>query len=232
VTSANMEQLIELALRRNSSMQGTRVFDIEANINATAKNVLTAAVGKVGRVQAVEFNRNQVTFNLTSGKASYKLKAEILSKHPILRNMEYMWITDEPGSHIQVLSYDDFSGWARGSSESGKPTKATLHSNDPLILEVWPSPDDAYEVVAHAKENITDLQNIPAEYHDVVLAEAYKLVHAAANPGAAISLAAEGKFDMEGDAATGSAPSIAMSARELGQSGGISRADHYNTTGE
>lgn len=230
--SSTLKRLIEVALRRNSSVQGTRVFDVDANLTEIAGDYLTAAVSKVGRAQAVEFNRAKVTFTLTSSKAEYKIGSDILSKHPHLFNMQYLWLTSDPGYRIDVISFDAFSGWARGRTTTGRPQKATLHSADPLLLELSPIPDSAYTVVAHAKENITDLEEIPLQYHDVILAEAYKLVHAAASGGMAQALAAEGKFDMEGDVATGAAPSIALSSSTLGQENRLNRSDKFNVTGE
>lgn len=198
-----------------------------------AGDILQTAVRKVGRMQGVAFNRDNVTFTLTSGTSSYQIGKDLLDKYPAIWNMEYLWMNESPGQRCYVVGLDTFNNYARGKTGSGYPKYATIHSKSKTI-EFWPSPNGAYSMIGYAKENIKDLNEIPDDYHDLILAVGYEFIHAAHNPSAASKLANEGKREVVADSQTGYSGSTFPVVRHLGRSGSSNKisADSFNVTGE
>lgn len=223
-------QLVILALRRRSVVQGTPVFDIEANAEPLARTILGMAVRQVGRTQAVAFNRANVTFTLTAGQSKYTIGNDIIENYPAVWNMQHLWLTDVPDYHVRVVGLDEFNSYARGSSRTGRPILATIHSKD-VVIEFWPTPDSAYTLVGYAKQNLSAFEDIPDAYRDVVLTKAFEIVHAAVDPNMAVRLAELGQYDMQSDAQTGWAGSVMKSAQTLGTRS-RTKPDSFDVTGE
>ncbi len=204
-----------------------------ASAEKVAGDILETAVRKVGRMQGVAFNRDNITFALTSGLSSYQIGKDLFKKYPAIWNMEYLWMNQAPGQRCYVVELDTFNEHARGNTVSGYPKYATIHSKDKTI-EFWPSPNGAYSMIAYAKENIEDLNKIPVDYHDLVLAVGYEFIHAAHNPSAASKLAREGRNEVQADSQTGYSGSTFPVQRHLGRTASTSRtkADSFNVTGE
>lgn len=226
-----IKSLLIPALRRNNLTTGTPVLDINSNWDEIADGVLAAAVLKVGKTQAVAFNREMITFALTSGDSSYPL-GDLLNQQPAVWNLQYLFLTDSPGYKCTIVDPGEFGYFARGSSTVGKPQYATIHSKK-ATMEFWPIPDSNYNFTGYAKENLSKLSQIPETCHDQVLNEGLRIVHAMLSGGMADRLATEGKADMQDDGATGSAPTIVRSDRHLGTATSSSGrdSDGYSITG-
>lgn len=231
MTNAEIKSLLIPALRRNNMTTGTPVLDTSSNWGQIADGVLTAAVLKVGKTQAVAFNREMVTFTLTANDSSYPL-GDLFDKYPAVWNLQYLFLTNSPGYKVFVVDPDEFGHFARGSATAGKPQYATLHSKK-ITMEFWPIPDSNYNFTGYAKENLKKLSQIPETYHDQVLNEGLRVVHAMLSGGMADRLATEGKTDMQSDGSTGSAPTIVRSDRHLATATSATGrgADGYSITG-
>ena len=142
-------------------------------------------------------------------------------------------MNESPGVRCWVVELDTFNNYARGNTVSGYPKYATIHSKD-KTLEFWPTPSGSYSMIGYAKENLKTLDEIPEDYHDLVLAVGYEFIHAAHNPNAASKLANEGKHEVEADAQTGYSGSTFPVVRHLGRSASqsVSSGDSFNVTGE
>ena len=205
-----------------------------ANAETVAKSMLALAIGKVGRMNGVSFNRDLVTFTFTANDATYKLGTEILQKYPNVWNLQELWFTDEQGHTVQIVALDEFNRTARGGTSTGRPTIGTIHSST-ATLEIYPIPDSAYTACAYVKRPIIKLEDIPAPYHDLVYAKAIELIAAAPMAEMASKLAAEGTKEVQADALIAWDGSIvpvdrAIRGTTIGETGG-KRADSHNLTG-
>jgi hypothetical protein len=197
-----------------------------ANAEEVAGGLKNKAVLKVGRTPGVAWNRQHVTFNLQSGKSSYDCGVDILSDEKPA-GLQYLWHTDTPSAPIRVIPVQAFNAYARGSSSSGRPEIATLHS-DTKTLEVWRSPDAAYTIWGYLKKKIVNFSDIPAEYHDVVVDVAI----ASLDPANALRFATEGLEDARNDSLTPWDGSVVAIERHLGDSDAAIQPDSYNLRGD
>lgn len=229
--ASEIQDIYVAALKKTNAVAGGPTFDAVTNHEVIADRVLSAAVLKIGRTQAVAFNREMVTFTLTANDGEYPL-GDLFDQYPAVWNLQYLFLTDSPGVKCHVVDPGEFGAYARGSTQTGKPKYCTLHSKK-LTLEFWPKPDSAYNFTCYAKENLSKLNQIPDTYHDQVLNEGLRIIHAITNASMANKLALEGQEDLQEDAAASSAPTIARSGRHLGRgtSGGTRGSDSYSITG-
>jgi hypothetical protein len=172
-----------------------------ANAEVIAKAMLNLAIGKIGRMNSVSFNRDLLTLSFRSGISSYKLGTDILQKYPNIWNMQELWCTDQSNSQIKIVALDEFNRYARGGTDTGRPIVGTIHSST-ATLEVYPIPDSNYTAVAYVKRQITQLSDIPSPYHDVVYSIAIEMICAAGSSEMAASLSTQGMRDIQGDAQT------------------------------
>lgn len=198
-----------------------------ANAEKIAESLLKKAILKVGRTPSVNWNRTEVTFSLESGTARYELGSDLLVDYEDLKNMQFLWRTDTPGEPIPIVSVNEFNKYARGSSSSGAPIIATLHSED-KILEIYPSPNSAYPLWGYAQRQITNFQDIPEEYHDVLIDYAV----ASMRGENALVMAAEGLKDAQGDALTQWDGNTVPIIRHVGGRRQGRGADSYNLRGD
>ena len=172
-----------------------------ASADAIAAVYLKKSVLKIGRMKGVHWNRTDVTFTLTAGKSLYLIGVDILSTFPELKNMQTIHITDSQRAPIPIVDVQEFSRRARGSTASGVPIVATLHS-DEITLEFWPSPDSNYPMWGYVRKKIVNLDDIPEEYHDVVIDFAIASLGAAEDKRVAVEFARSGLKDIQDDALT------------------------------
>ncbi len=170
-----------------------------AGADSVAASLLNYGLIKTARKRGVDFNREYKSFTLSSGKSSYILGQELFSSSPNVWNVQEMFHTDSPGRPIFILGLDDFNDRARGSSTTGRPTIATVHSN-PRILEVYPEPDTDYTVKGYVSKTINKLSDIPNIYHDVPIDFASMAIKAATDASVAAVLLKEGLEDLMADA--------------------------------
>lgn len=230
MTSKELEDLLILSINQNTMAQGTAVFSID-NSKSVAKSILKLAVRKVGRLQAVAFNRARVTFTLTNGVSVYDIGPDILKDFPSIWGLEFMYVTTFPGRRTEFVTLDKFRDNSTRTTVTQRPRLATLNSKD-RTFEVWPVPDDNYEMIAQAKENVEKLVDIPDEYHDIVLAEGYRLIHAARSGGMASLMAEEGKEDIERDQQPSWTGSRILPTRVIGREISRIRPDSLDVTGD
>lgn len=201
-----------------------------ASADKVAGSLLSYGLVKVARKRGVDFNREYATFILSSGKNSYVLGQELFSANPNVWNLQEMYHTDVAGRPITVLGLVDFNDRARGSSTTGRPTIATVHSN-PRTLEVFPNPDKDYTVKGYVSKTIEQLSDIPDIYHDVPIDFAGLAIKAATDASVAAMLLKEGLADLMADAGAHWSGGKILIDRPLGTEGGGRIADSSNITG-
>jgi len=203
-----------------------------ANRDEIADDLFEAAVLKIGRLPNVSFNTERITFNLTANKQDYIIGVDILSNFPEAWTIQHLWITDEAGHNIKVVSQDEYTANYAGSTTTGKPTRATIHSVDGVSkLSVWPIPDSAYGVTGYARKTV-GFADIPDQYHDAIITQAYLIWQARNNASVASALALDNEKDMQGDSRTSWSGSTFRVPRPMSQINRVKRADSYNITGE
>lgn len=230
MTESGLQDLLLLAINQSTMAEGTRIFNID-NAKSVAEKIGKLAIAKVGRFQATEFNKKRVTFALTANKASYDIGPDILKKFPNIWNLEFMYVTTSPGIHIDIVGLDIFRDSSAGSTTTGMPRIASLNSSD-RILEFWPEPDKAYDMIGQVKINVSKLAAIPIEYHDAVLTAGYQLIHAARNVSMANAMSREARDDLERDQQPAWAGSRIIPTRSLGSSYSRRGSDSLNITGD
>lgn len=204
----------------------------EADAEAIAAIFRQKAVLKIGRMRNVDWNRKRVGFSLTSGKTEYYIGSDITGVDaPDLQNMQTLWRTDTVADPIHILPISEFNRYARGSSTSGKPQVATLHSGEKM-LEIWPSPDSNYSLEGYARLEITRLEQIPEAYHDVVIDYAIAALAAAQNPAIAVQFAQAGLKDIADDSLTQWDGTVVPLPRHLGKTYAGAGADSGNLRGD
>jgi len=205
------------------SAVAVKIGSSNANAEEIAGAYVKMAVLKVGRTRGVSWNREGVAFTLTSGKASYKIGQEILKDYPDLRNLQSIHFTDAPDNPVDLVGVDEFSKFARGSSASGRPEKACLHSGE-TTLEFWPNPASAYATWAYLRKKIENFSDIPEDYHDVVFAVAMAML---TSPSA---FAAQGIKEIKEDSYTTWEGNVFQVSRGIGGASG-GGADSGNLRG-
>lgn len=192
------------------------LIPVNANVNADvrAQTLLARAVLRVGRMKGVHWNREDVTIAIEGGKSSYKVGVDILGQYADMKNVQVLWRTDVQRPGIPILDIEDFNLFKRGNSASGPPEYATIHSSDET-LEIYPTPDTNYSLFAYIKKKITKFEEIPDEYHDVLIDEAV----ASADPRTALARAQRGTKEIAGDSLTEWSGNVVPIARHVGRTG-------------
>jgi hypothetical protein len=183
-----------------------------------AKSFLKKAVLKVGRLPSVMWNQTDVEFDLVSGQSSYLIGKDILTKQDDLKNIEQLWRTDTTGEPISVIPVAEFNRYARGSTSSGNPRFATIHSKEKR-LEIWPAPSSGYTVWGMVQLEVENFKDIPTEYHDVLIDLAVAFIVATKDARAAMALAKSGIKDIGEDSMTKWTDNVIPLERHVGQSG-------------
>jgi hypothetical protein len=199
----------------------------DPNAEVVSKGLMLKAIIKVGRMPGVDWNREGVTFNFTSGKSSYQCGADILQEFSRIKNLQCIWLTGSIDSPVNVVTLQEFNTYARGSTSTGKPKIATIHSHNET-LEVWPVPDATYAAWGYVQKRILKLEDVPEYYHDVVIDVAI----ASLDPRNAIEFAKSGLKDMRDDTLTPWEGSTIPLGRHIGVEYGVTGADSSNLRGD
>lgn len=210
--------------RQVISMVAAKIGSATADAEEIAEAYVKMAVLKVGRTRGVNWNREAVTFNLVAGQSSYKVGQDILSDYADLRNLQTMYFTDAPDNPIALVDVNDFSIYARGSTSSGRPTMATLHSGE-TTLEFWPSPSSAYATWAYLRKKIENFADIPDDYHDVIFAVAMAMLSSPSG------FAAKGIKEVQEDSYTTWSGNIIPVSRSMDGTTGGDSSDSGNLRG-
>jgi hypothetical protein len=198
--------------------------------NEIAEGHLQKAILKLGRSREVDFNQDIQTFTTVSGTAEYVVGKDIFADISNIWDISALYNTDTPNWKVNVLGVDDFSAYARGTTTTGRPQIATLHSSS-VTLELWPEPDDAYNMKANVRRVIENFDAIPPAYHDVLIDYAVASIVAAMateNPNASAMMARDGAAAVSVDTKTSWSGSTILLARHLGGSTGRVRCDSGN----
>jgi len=199
----------------------------DANAEVIARGLILKAVLKVGRMNGVDWNKEAVSFNLTSGQSVYKCGIDILSAYSRIKNLQYLWRTDTQDSPIRIVNLQEFNAYRRGATGTGKPELATLHSADET-LEVWRTPDTTYAVWGYVQKRIVDLKDIPDIYYDVVIDVAVSSL----DPRNAVVFAQLGLDEMRKDSLTIWEGNSIPLGRHLGEDYAGTHGDSYNLRGD
>jgi hypothetical protein len=212
-------------------LRGKEGDTVRTNAEQIATAMYTLALSKLGRMDGVDFNRDWVTFTLTSGTSTYELGVDFLSKYPRIQNVRSLWRTDVVNWPVPVKDIDDFN-YLSINTGTGAPRMAALYFADGLAtIKVWPTPDSNYTIGCYIKRPIRNLEDMPG-YDDVVYATAINLINAARDPNVAMELARMGLRDIKADGIAGWDGSVIPMERGLGHKGNKQRVDSGDILGE
>lgn len=191
--------------------------------------LLSYALNKISRKKGVDYNREYKTATLTSGTKEYVLGVDLWSGQGSVWNIQEMQCTDTTGQPIWIVGVDDFNDIARGSTTTGRPTHATVHSAN-RILRLFPTPDSNYPIEAYVTKKISVLSDLLEIYHDIPIDIAGLAIKAGVDPNVQMALVKEGLRDLVIDSATAwTGNSIALD-RHLGGDDMMTGADSRNLT--
>ena len=149
------------------------------NARAIAERALNPAVNKLIRYPGIPFGKVAVELNLESGVSSYEIgksgSGGILDRYPECRSVQEVWRTDTSNWEIYMRGVGKFNRAARGSTNTGAPQIATIHSERP-IMEFFPNPDSNYPVWMYIRKGGTVWSDVPEEYHDLLVIQAAVLL--------------------------------------------------------
>ena len=204
-----------------------------ASRDTIAKRCLKKAVIKYGRMKGTSWNSTAETITLTANDNIYDVGRDLLTDPSGWTILE-MWATDRQGWQIHVVSLDDFNEYSRGSTTTGRPIYATVHS-DERILEFYPIPDSAYQVWTYFRKVVNNLEDIPEIYHDAVIDYAVLCVKALYDNNIAVQLASSSFKDVSEDSLVmweGNTIKLVNNATTYPKTGGAFRSDSQNLRGE
>ena len=121
----------------------------DPNAAIIAKGLMEKAITKMGRMPGVDWNREGVTFTFKSGTSVYQCGVDLFTAFNRIKNLQFIWLTGSQDSPVNVVTLQEFNAYRRGSTTTGKPQIATMHSYNET-LEVWPIPDAAYAEIGRA----------------------------------------------------------------------------------
>jgi hypothetical protein len=202
-----------------------------AETDKVASALLSYALNKISRKKGVDYNREYKTANLTSGQRDYVLGADLWSGQGNVWNVQEMNCTDAKGHPIWVIGKDDWNDIARGSTTTGRPTHATVHSAN-RVLQLFPIPNSNYPIEAYVTKKITAITDLLEIYHDIPIDIAGLAIKAGVDPNVQMALVKEGLADILADSGTSWTGSKIMIQRPLGDSDIRMGSDSGNLTGE
>lgn len=165
---------------------------------AVARSCMMLAIGRMGRMTGVDWNREWVEFNLKAGQSKYALGVDVIAKYPKIWNLQELYRRDVQQA-IPIVSLDEFNRVARGSHfPNSYPQIATIHSSS-AILEIFPAPSGDFPVGAYVQKAVAQLADIPDTYHDAVYNYAVALVYSTYDPILANRLAKDGFNEVQQD---------------------------------
>ena len=167
--------------------------------NQVAQAALEAAYGAFNRLGVFHWNTVSTDVSLTSGTGSYEF-ADLWGDHTVRGIGEKLYYTDV-SKYVEVLDEDVFNmAFRYRMTTAGRPTHATVHSKDGTI-EFYPKPDSAYTLRGQLLVSIGDINDIPDEFHDLVVSRATIRATGADTPANASARAewAEGKEEIRSD---------------------------------
>lgn len=170
----------------------------------TAKAILQRCIAKIGRSKSTHFNRAVITFNLEAGKSVYSVRDDIAENYSDIWSVGELWRTDIQGAKVTVMPMELFNSFKRGSDITGPPDYGMFHSAQ-ATFEVYPIPDGTYTLWCYARKPINKVDDIPAQYHDVIcdLGIAFARATYDRSGRMAAELAAAGLRDIVSDSQSG-----------------------------
>ena len=202
-----------------------------ANAEEIASLALSAAISKLGRMPNVDWNRDEVSIQLESGNDEYELNVDILESYPNIWNIEELWHTDSSQKPVKVVGLSEFNAYKRGSSTSGRPILATIHSSNPK-LEFYPTPDSNYVLWSYVQKQVDNFNDIPDGYHDVLISVGQEYIRSITDPNMSAKLAEQGINEIEDQSKTKWTGNVIDTSGNIGRkSKGKSGYDSYNLTG-
>ena len=137
--------------------------------NNVAQAAIQAAFSSFDRLGAWKFNEKRMTVTISSPTITYYLRdldggETIITLAPKIYLSTYSYV-------VPVVDFDEYEETKEPSSTMvGRPQLATLYgTGNDRAIELFPIPDATYTGVFKAYCRITDITQLPAEFHDIAV---------------------------------------------------------------
>lgn len=212
--------------------------EISSNAQQLAQNVYTLAVSRVGRTPGAYFNKLECSFSLTGGTAKYGIGVDILTTIDFAAFVTFteLKFNESPYTPIRVVSRKQFKEYV-GTPVTGFPRWCTIYkdANNVLTAEFYPVPASGYDVIGEWQFH-ADFEDIPFEYHDLIVADAVSMIRGLSSSEMAQVLKAEAMESLRSDGHEMVSPERVYIERPLGRNlsatSSRNRADSFNVNGE
>lgn len=152
LSEAEMMNLLKLAVPKERA----------ADAQAIASAALKMAIIRFSKANHADFNHKSVSFPLIANRRDHTIGQHIiLSAGTKMLGIADVYISGESGNPVDVLSKEQFDGYAANSALTGKPLCCALHSDG--VLSFYPTPDSAYVMQATIKVPIGKYDDIPED---------------------------------------------------------------------
>ncbi len=152
-------EIISLILD-NLEMKGTGTLE-------KAQSYFNAAVSQLGKMDEAYWNKEVKTISTVNGQSSYVIGTDILTDKGPVTGISQIWRTDIQGAQVPIWRVDKFNSYARGSTSTGAPRIACLHSKT-QTLEFYYIPDGVYSLWSYVRYPLY-FTDIP-DHHNIILA--------------------------------------------------------------
>lgn len=141
--------------------------DKQASAQALGLSAIQAAILRFNKAEHADFNHINTTFNLIAGRRDYKVGQHIITANAT----RWLGIADVyvDGKAVDVLSREQYEGYALGNTLTGQPAICAFHSKDQTFV-VWPTPTSALSTKVTIKTPISAYDDIPEEHQSDLLA--------------------------------------------------------------
>lgn len=175
LSEAEMINLLKLAVPKE------RVADQQAIASAALK----MAIIRMNKALHADFNHKSVTFSLISGRRDHTIGQHIiLSAGTKMLGISDVYVSGTSGGPIEVLSKEQFDGYAANSDNSGLPLFCSFHSGQ--VLSFFPTPDSAYTIQATIQIPVGNYDSIPEDAQPELKALAIEEINVMGDANAAM----------------------------------------------
>lgn len=161
-----------------------------ADAPAIASAALKMAIIRFNKATHADFNHKTVRFPLIANRRDHTIGQHIvLSVGTKMLGMANAYVTGSGGNPIEVLSKEQFDGYATNSDATGKPLACSFHSGE--VLSFYPTPDSNYTIQATIKVPMGGYETIPEDAQADLKALALEEISVFLDPNAVARKAAK-----------------------------------------
>jgi hypothetical protein len=206
MTESDMVNIVKLAVPAARS----------AEAGALANAAIKMAILRFNKAEQADFNHKEITFSLVANKKDYTIGKDLVFTDATKSlGFSDMYIDGTGGNPIEMLSHEQFAGYATNSVRAG----------------FWPIPDSAYTIRCMLKLPVAGFDSIPEESQPELKALALQEVLALVDPNVVAMQAAKAEITIRSLGTQKWSGQNIPVGRGMDNSGSRSKADSGNLLG-